>query len=173
MPAASRGEGALAGLERLEQLPPPTQRPAQRPASPRPVPKMGGRSYRRSIRSRGPVLALLIPAVLGVTAVLMLRNSTSTARGLGGFVAAVLAAPLLPTFGAPIRSGGSVVLMAIAASVVLWLVIGVVASRRAAGRPLATWGAFWSEYLLLAMAAWAGVVLSIVLANLVLGRALL
>ena len=34
-------------------------------------------------------------------------------------------------------------------------------------------GAFWSEYLLLAMAAWAGVVLSIVLANLVLGRALL
>ena len=85
----------------------------------------------------------------------------------------MLAAPLLPTFGAPIRSGGSVVLMAIAASVVLWMVIGVVASRRAAGRPMATWSAFWGEYLLLATAAWAGVVLSLVFANLVLGRALL
>lgn len=134
---------------------------------------MSGRSYRRSIRSRGPVLALLIPAALGVAAALLLRGSTSTARGVGGFVAAVLAAPLLPTFGVPIRSGGSVMLMAVAGSALLWLLIGVVASRRAAGRPLATWGGFWAEYLVLALATWAGVVLSLVFANLVLGRALL
>lgn len=119
------------------------------------------------------MVALFVPAVLGVLSLLMLHNSHSTARGIGGFVAAVFAAPLLPAFGAPIRTGGSVYVLAVVASAVVWLVIGLVASRRATMRPLATWGGYWAEYLLLALSVWAGVVLSLVAANLVLGRALL
>jgi uncharacterized membrane protein len=119
------------------------------------------------------VVALLLPGVLGVFGLLMLRNSQSTARGIGGFVAAVLAAPLLPAFGAPIRSGKSVYLLAVVGSAVVWLAVGALAARRATRRPVATWGGYWAEYLLLALSVWVGVVLSLVAANLVLGRALL
>jgi hypothetical protein len=158
----TRGESALGGLAALERL--------QQPVHTVPA---GARSYRRSIRSRGPMVALFVPVVLGVLSLVMLHNSHSTARGVGGFVAAVFAAPLLPAFGAPLRSGGSVYLLAIVTSAVVWLLIGLVASRRATLRPLATWGGYWSEYLLLAVSVWVGVVLSLVAANLVLGRALL
>ncbi len=119
------------------------------------------------------MVALFLPAVLGVLSLLMLHNSHTTARGIGGFVAAVFAAPLLPAFGAPIRTGGSVYLLAVVGSVVIWLLIGLVASRRATLRPIATWGAYWAEYLLLALSVWVGVIVSLVAANLVLGRTLL
>ena len=115
----------------------------------------------------------MLPALLGVLALMMLRNSQSTTRGVGGFVAAVLAAPLLPAFGAPIRSGGSLYVLAVVASAVVWMLIGIVASRRATRRPLATWGGYWAEYLLLALSVWVGVVLSLVASNLVMGRALI
>jgi hypothetical protein len=118
-------------------------------------------------------VALVLPALLGIVSLLMLRNSHSTMRGIGGFVAAVLAAPLLPAFGAPIRSGGGRYAVAVLASAVVWLLIGLLASRRAARRPVATWGGFWAEYLLLALSAWVGVVLSLIASNLVMGRALL
>jgi hypothetical protein len=119
------------------------------------------------------MVALFLPAVLGVLSLLMLHNSHSTARGVGGFLAAVFAVPLLPAFGAPLRSGGSMYLLAVVGSGVVWLLIGLVASRRATVRPVATWGGYWAEYLLLALSVWVGVVLSLVAANLVLGRALL
>jgi hypothetical protein len=157
-PSVMRREGALAALERM--APAPTDRPAQR-------------SYRRGIRSRGPVVALMLPAALGVLALMLLNDSDSTARGVGGFAAAVLAAPLLPAFGAPIRSGGSLYVMAVVSSAVVWFVVGTVASRRATRGSTARWGSFWAEYLLLAMSVWVGALLSLVAANLVLGRTLL
>lgn len=119
------------------------------------------------------MVALFVPAVLGVLSLLMLHNSHTTARGIGGFVAAVFAAPLLPAFGAPIRTGGSVYLLAVLGSAVIWLLIGLVASRRATSRPTATWGGYWAEYLVLALSVWVGVIVSLVAANLVLGRAFL
>lgn len=119
------------------------------------------------------MVALLVPSLLGVLSLLMLRDSHTTSRGIGGFVAAVLAVPTLPIFGAPIRSGGKVYLLAVATSVVVWLLAGVLASRRATSRPMATWAGFWGEYLVLALSVWLGALLSLVAANLVLGRALL
>lgn len=115
----------------------------------------------------------MLPGVLGVLGLMMLRNSHSTARGVGGFVFSVLAAPLLPAFGAPIRSGGSVYALAVVGSAVVWLAVGALAARRASRRAVATWGGYWAEYMLLALSVWVGVVLSLVAANLVLGRALL
>jgi hypothetical protein len=133
----------------------------------------GMRSYRRSIRARGPLVALLIPAILGIVSLVLLHNSTSTSHGIGGFLAAMLAVPLLPAFGVPIRSGGSTYLLAVLASAVVWMVVGLIASRRATRAPFARWGTYWGEYLMLALSVWGGVVLSLVAANLVMGRALL
>ena len=159
-----RGEGALAALEQLDR--------AQRPNAPqRPTPV--GRSNRRSIRRRGPLLALVLPALIGASGLALLRGNESTARGVGGFVLVVLAAPLLTVAGVPLRSGTSVYAVAGAASVVLWCGLGAVAARRATRGTIATWTGFWGEYMVLLLAAWAGTVLALVGANLVLGRSLI
>lgn len=121
----------------------------------------------------GPFVALIPPAVLGVTALLMLQGSTTASRGVPGFVAAVLAAPLLPVLGAPMRSGSGLLLLAAAGSAVVWFVLGTVAAARATRDPSAGWARFWGEYLWLMICVWIGVVLSVVLTNLVLGRVLL
>jgi hypothetical protein len=175
---SERGLGVLAGLEALDR-PPIEQRQAPRPPSPprrmpdersaRPL----SRDERSHIRRRGPLVALLIPTLLGATSLLMLRGSTSTGRGVGGFVAAVAAAPLLPAFGAPMRDGTNTYLVAIAASALLWFVLGAWAAQRATRTASGGWGRFWSEYLWLSLCVWVGAALSLVAANLVLGRVLL
>lgn len=110
--------------------------------------------------------------MLGALSLMLLNDSHSTSRGVGGFLAAIFAAPLLPAFGAPIRTGASRY-FAVVASGVLWVLIGWIASRRAVRRPVATWGGYWAEFLLLAVSAWVGVALSVIAANLVLGRVFL
>jgi len=142
------------------------------PVTGRNVPS-GPRAYRAQIRTLGPFAALGPPAVLGVLGWLMLHNNESTARGVGGFVAAVFAAPLLPVAGAPMRAAGGAYVAAVVASAVVWLLTGVVASRRATRTPVATWSNFWREWAWLAFGLWAGVVIALVASNLVLGRALL
>jgi hypothetical protein len=131
------------------------------------------RRTRGQVRRTGPLVALLLPAIAGVAAVLMLRDSTSTATGIGGFVLSLVAAPLLPVFGEPMRAGSGGVLGAAAASAVLWFVLGGIAAHRATRRPTGGWGAFWAEYLWLCLCAWMGAALAVVAANLVLGRVLL
>ena len=131
------------------------------------------RAVHTSIRRSGPFLALVLPSVLGVLAVVALRGSTSTDRGVGGFVLALLAAPLLPAFGEPMRAGSGTVVAAGAASAALWFVLGALAARRATRSPYTGWGRFWSEYLWLSLCVWMGAVLAVVAANLVLGRVLL
>ena len=64
-------------------------------------------------------------------------------------------------------------LAAAAASALMWLLVGAVASARATRRPVATWGDFWKEYLWLAGGVWLGVFGSLVAANLILGGAFL
>lgn len=146
--------------------------PEPQAASSPPVRK-GPRAYRRQIRSLGPLVALLPPAVLGATSLLLLRNNTSTVRGVLGFLAAVLAAPGLLVAGAPMKGGTGLYLAAAAGSGVLWLLIGIAATARATRTPVATWGDFWKEYLWLAGAVWLGVVGALVAANLILGGAFL
>ena len=128
----------------------------------------GPRAYRRQIRGLGPVMGVLPPALLGVVAVLLLNGNTdSTPRGVFGFLAAVLAAPGLLVAGAPLTSGGALVL-AVVASAVVWLLLSLAATRRATRTPVATWGDFWREYLWLAGGVWAGVVGALVAANMLL-----
>ena len=64
-------------------------------------------------------------------------------------------------------------LMGIAASALMWLLLGVWAARRATRRPAADWHDFWREYRWLAVPVWLGALLAAVLANLWLGRSVL
>ena len=173
-----RGGGAssaLAGLEALEQHlapTPPAHQPHQAPPVVVPVPR-AARARIGKIRRTGPFVALLLPAALGLVSFVMLRSSTTTTRGIGGFVLALLGAPLLPAFGVPMRTGSSAVLAAAVASAVLWFLLGALAAQRATRIPTAGWGRFWAEYLWLCVCVWVGALLAVVAANLVLGRVLL
>jgi hypothetical protein len=113
---------------------------------------------------------LAIPAALGAAALVVLHGSTSTGRGLSGFVLAVLAAPALLVAGAPLRSGTSVYVGAVAASGVMWLILGALAGRRATRRPAATWRNFWHEFAWMLAGVWAGVVVGLLATNLMLGQ---
>jgi hypothetical protein len=133
----------------------------------------GPRAYRARLRRLGPLLGLFPPAAMGALAWLLLRNNSSTVRGVGSFLLAVLAAPGLLVMGVPLTSGSGVYLVGIVGSAVLWLLVGVVAARRATRAPAATWRDFWREYLWLAGGVWLGVVGALLAANLILGRALI
>lgn len=136
--------------------------------------RRGPRAYRRQIRGLGPALGLLPPLAMGALGLVLLRGNTdSTVRGVVGFLLAVLAAPGLLVAGAPLNSGTGVYAAAVIGSAVVWLLLTIVATRRATRTPVATWGDFWKEYLWLAGAVWLGVVGALVAANLMLGGAFL
>jgi len=117
-------------------------------------------------------VALVPPAILGVIALLLLGSHTSFARGIAGFLTAVFAAPGLLVAGAPLRSGSRVYLGSVAGSAVMWMLVGVIAARRATRVPAASWRDYWREYAWLAVGVWLGVVVALVAVNLVFGRAL-
>ena len=126
-----------------------------------------------AIRTTGPFLALIPPALLGMLGWWLLRASTTSGRGVAGFGATVLAAPLLPAWGVPLKSGGGRYLTAAAASAILWLVLGVIAAVRSSRDPWVRWHQFWAQYLWYALCAWTGVALSLLAVTLLLGRVLL
>ena len=128
----------------------------------------GPKAYRRRVRQRGPIAGLLLPAAIGVVALLLLRHNTQAWRGLGGFLLAILAAPALLVAGAPLTSGHSYTL-ALVGSCVLWILLGTIAARTATRKPVATWRDYWREYFWLAGAVWIGVVVAVIAANLILG----
>jgi hypothetical protein len=136
-----------------------------------PVP-MGPRAYRSKLRSSGPIVALLPPGLLGVVSLLLLRGHTSIVRGVAGFLTAILAAPGLLVAGAPLRSGRSVYVGAVVGSALLWMIVGVIAARRATRIPAASWRDYWREYIWLAAGVWLGVVVALGVVNLIFGRAL-
>jgi hypothetical protein len=136
-----------------------------------PVP-MGPRAYRSKLRSSGPLVALLPPGLLGVVSLLLLRGHTSIVRGVAGFVTAILAAPGLLVAGAPLRSGRGVYLGAVVGSALMWMIVGVIAARRATQIPVASWRDYWREYIWLAAGVWLGVVVALGVVNLIFGRAL-
>lgn len=111
--------------------------------------------------------------MIGAAGYLLLRSSDSATRGVVGFVACVFAAPALIAFGVPLTGDSGVYRLAIVTSAVLWLVVGLIAARRATRRPAAMWGDFWREFAWFAAAVWCGVVVAIAAANLLLGRAAL
>ncbi len=110
---------------------------------------------------------------MGALAWWLVRDNTSTARGVLSFVLAILAAPVLLVAGVPLSTGTQVWVVSLAGSAVLWLLVSVVAARRATASPVASWRDFWREYFWLAGGVWLGVVGALIAADLVLGRALL
>lgn len=132
----------------------------------------GPRQYRARIRALGPLASLVPPAVLGLLALILLHGSSGVGRGVSGFVLALMAAPALLVLGAPLSGGAGLYLLAAALSAVLWLGIGVLASRRATRSPAARWRDFWREWAWPAAGVWLGVGAALVIADLVLGNAL-
>ena len=132
----------------------------------------GPRWYRTRIRSQGPFLALIAPLVLGAVALVALNLGDNTASGLIGLVLGVFAAPGLLAVGAPFSST-TLYPIGIGVSVVLWLIVGYVAARRATRNPMASWADFWRNYWWLAVGIWIGAAAALVIARYTLGEALI
>jgi hypothetical protein len=131
----------------------------------------GPRWYRSRIRVLGPFAALIPPAIIGAVAVLSLRAFDGPWSGGVGLIGGVLAAPALLAVGAPFGDS-KLYPLAIAASVVLWLLVGVLASRRATRSPMADWADFWRHYAWMCGGIWAGCIAALVIASRTVGKSL-
>jgi hypothetical protein len=131
----------------------------------------GPRWYRTRIRAFGPLLGVVPMAVLGAVAALALRAGDGRASGLIGLVGGVSAAPGLLVAGAPFADDGRYPL-AVLASVPLWLVLGLIASRRATRPVVASWGDYWRELTWLSIGVVMGAVAALVAATSILGESL-
>jgi len=74
-----------------------------------------------------------------------MRFSDTAWSGAVGLIGGVFAAPGLLLVGAPFGEQ-DLYPIAIAASGLLWLLVGLLASRRATRNPMATWPDFWRHY---------------------------
>lgn len=131
----------------------------------------GPRWYRSRIRSWGPLVGLVIPTIVGALAYASLEYSDASWSGAVGLLGGVIAAPGLLVVGAPFGDS-SLYSLAIAASGVLWLIVGLIASRQATRNPLATWADYWRHYLWLAGGIWVGAGIALGLATISIGEAL-
>ena len=131
----------------------------------------GPRWFRLRIRSRGPFLAVIPPAVLGGLALLSLNLFDGKASGYVGLILGVLAAPILLAVGAPF-SDSSLWSIGVALSAMLWLMVGAVAARRTTRNPMAGWPDFWRTFFWLAGGIWIGAAAALVVARYAVGDAL-
>lgn len=132
----------------------------------------GPRWYRARIRAWGPLLGLLVPAVIGAISYAALQYSDASWSGAVGLIGGVVAAPGLLVVGAPFGNSNLYVL-GIAGSGILWMAIGLLASRRATRNPLAIWGDFWRHYLWMAGGIWVGAGIALGVATISVGEALI
>jgi hypothetical protein len=131
----------------------------------------GPRWFRSRIRSRGPFLAVIPPAVLGAIALLALEYFDGKVSGYVGLICGVFAAPGLLAVGVPF-SGEDVYAIGITLSVLLWLIVGAIAARRATRNPMASWKDFWRTFWWLAGGIWLGATAALVVARISVGGAL-
>jgi hypothetical protein len=131
----------------------------------------GPRWFRLRIRSRGPFLAVIPPAVLGAVALVSLNLFEGKTSGYVGLILGVLAAPVLLAVGAPF-SDSSLWSIGIALSAMLWLIVGAVAARRTTRNPMAGWPDFWRTFFWLAGGIWIGAGAALVVARYAVGEAL-
>ena len=120
----------------------------------------GPRWYRTRLRTFGPLVALIVPAIVGGLASLSLRLFDTAWSGAVGLIGGVFAAPALLAAGAPFGDRGLYPL-AVAASGLLWLLVGFVAARRATRNPMATWADFWRHYAWMCAGVWAGAAIAL------------
>ena len=168
-PSSARPAGNVDSADVL--VAPPEQ--ASLPQSPMTDPVYEGPLwYRTRIRQLGPFLALAPPALLGLVAVAVLGLFDGRASGWTGLILGVCAAPGLLAIGVPFAST-SMYPIGIAISVVLWFLVGVIASRIATRNPMASFADFWRAYRWLAIGVWIGVIAALAGSSLILGRELL
>lgn len=117
------------------------------------------------------MLGLIPMAVLGGFAVIVLRASDTGTSGTAGLVAGVSAAPGLLLAGAPL-SGDEQYRLAVVASAPMWLLLGLLASRRATRSTIASWRDYWREMVFLTLAVIAGGIGALLVATAVLGESL-
>lgn len=125
----------------------------------------GPRFHRQQIVRYGPLASLIVPAVSGILALILLYGSQSTWRGIIGLTAALLALPTLPIVGIPVTAGPTRWLVAIISSVALWLFLGHVAARRASRRMASSWPEWRQQWWRLAAGSWMGSLLGLGLAG--------
>jgi hypothetical protein len=128
----------------------------------------GPRWFRSEIRHKGPLYALIPPLVLGAIAWVCINLFESQITGWLGLATAYFSAPALPAVGAPF-SGSERHVLALGISALLWVAIGVVASRRATRDPMATWVDFWRNYAWLAGGIWLGATVALGVARFGIG----
>ena len=92
--------------------------------------------------------------------------------GITVLVTGICAAPGLLAFGGPLATSGDRPI-GIAISVVLWLIVGVVASRVATRNPVASFTDYWRAYRWLAAGVFLGSLAALGAASLVVDRSLL
>lgn len=131
----------------------------------------GPRWYRAQLRRWGWLAGLAPMALIGGAAWLVLEIGDGRKSGLFGLAAGVTAAPGLLVAGAPFADSGNYPL-AVLGSIPLWVVLGVVASRRATASPVAAWGDYARELLWLTVAVAFGAVAALAAAAVVLGESL-
>ncbi len=128
----------------------------------------GPRWFRSRIRSRGPFLAVVPPAVLGLLAIIVLKLFDGKLSGYVGLLLGVFAAPGLLVIGAPF-SDRSLYPIGVTISVLLWLVVGAVAAHRTTRNPMASWADFWRNYAWLAAGIWLGALGALLVARVAVG----
>ena len=136
------------------------------------MPVMAGpRWYRARIRVLGPFLGVVPMAILGGVALVALRLGEGRLSGLVGLIGGVSAAPGLLLAGAPLASSDNYPL-AVLASVPLWLVLGLIASRRATTQVVASWRDYWRELTFLAVGVFLGALAALIAATQILGESI-
>jgi len=120
---------------------------------------------------RGPFAALIVPGIVGFIAYWSLQLFDTAWSGVVGLVGGVLAAPVLLLVGAPFGDRGSYPL-AVLASGVLWMAIGLFAAFRATRNPLADWREFWKQFVPLMFGVWAGACAALLIATVTIGDTL-
>ena len=131
----------------------------------------GPRWYRSRIRLFGPFLGLVPMAALGAISWAASRFGSGRTSSIVELVAGVSAAPGLLIAGAPF-SDNSRYPLAVLASVPLWLVLGMIAARRATCTAIASWRDYWRELLFLTLAVVLGAIVALVATTAILGESL-
>ena len=120
----------------------------------------------------GHWVALVIPGVVGLIAYASLRLLESAWSGAVGLIGGVMAAPGLLFVGAPFGERSSYP-WAVFGSAILWMLVGLVAARRATRNPLANWSDYWRHYLVMLGGIWVGAGIALAIAAATVGDSLI
>ena len=112
-----------------------------------------------------------MPAIVGGIAYLSLQLFDTAWSGAVGLIGGVWAAPALLAAGAPFGDR-EMYPLAVAASGLLWILVGLLAARRATRNPMATWVDLCRHYAWLCAGIWIGASAALIAAALTISDSL-